>query len=288
MHGAENGLTEFLVAHLHGLTEGWILQQSLPEGGCRIGVATLEAPGLKVVGIAEVAVAVGEVVVPYGTCMQFATRAVGMHFLLIEIGTTLVAIGIQAEFGMDEIVDERCHVNIVGVAFHRVGIVVALNGQFHRVDKVLDIGKLLGLQILFLRIDARPDNLAGHDAIADAWNLRSEGGIVVVEGIDAQQIAACDVASSDVGLLQLAEGDTFPTPFDGFREDVDAAIVTIHIQFDHGGTRAPVTHVAPELEGQRVAKHRHVVVGRQQHPVAVGRHAQQTDIQLLAIFVARL
>lgn len=100
LHGAEHGLAQFLVTHLHGLTEGRILQEALPEGGGGVCVATLEAPRLDVVGVAEIAVAIGEIVVPYGPCMQLAARAVVVLFLLVEIGAALVAVGIQTEFGM--------------------------------------------------------------------------------------------------------------------------------------------------------------------------------------------
>ena len=49
-----------------------------------------------------------------------------------------------------------------------------------------------------------------------------------------------------------------------------------------------MAHVAPQLEGQGVTNSRHVVVGSQQHPVAVGRHTQQFGIQLLALLVNQL
>ena len=49
-----------------------------------------------------------------------------------------------------------------------------------------------------------------------------------------------------------------------------------------------MAHLAPHLEGHRVAQHRDVIVGSQQHPVAVGGHVQQGDILFLTVVVACL
>ena len=220
--------------------------------------------------------------------MHLPARAVFLLLLLVEIGTPLIAVGIQAQLAMDEIVHERGHIDVACIALLRIGKVVALNHSLHRVDIVLNIGHLLRLEILFLGIDTRPGDLAGHDALANARNLRREGGIIIVGGIDAEDIAARNVATIHVRLLELADVNTLCAPLDGFTEDVDAAVVTIQHQFHHPGTRTPVPHLAPELEGQRIAHHRHVVVRRQQHPVAVCRHPQQRHILLLAVCVACL
>ena len=155
-------------------------------------------------------------------------------------------------------------------------------------DQVIWLGKLLGLQVLFLRIDARPGNLARHDTVADARHLRLEGSIIFIISVDAQDIAACQVAALDVFLLQFTDVHPFCAPLDGFAEDIDTVVLTVHHQFHHRGARPPVSHLAPELEGQRVAQHRHIIIGCQQHPFAVGWHPQQGDIQFLARFVAGL
>ena len=201
MLGTEDGLSKFLIAHLDSLPEDGILQQPLPDGGRRLGVATLETPVLQLIRITEVAVAISEVVVPYGSGHQFATRTVLLLFLLVEIGTSLIAVGIQTEFGVDEIVDKRGHIDIAGIALLRVGEVGPLNHALHGVDIVLDIGHLLRLQTLFLGIDARPDDLTGHDAGTDSGHFRGEGGIIVVVGVDAENITASDVTTRDIRLL---------------------------------------------------------------------------------------
>ena len=188
---------------------------------------------------------------------------------------------------MDEVVDERRHVDIAGVAPLRVGEVVRLYDLLHRVHVALDVCHLLGRELLFLRVDARPSNLARHDAVADAGHLRGKCGVVLVVGVDAQQVAAGQVAPRRVALLQLGNVHAVSPALYGLREDVDAAIVAVHGQFHHLRAWSPVAHVAPQLEGQRVAHGRHVVVGRQQHPVAVGGHAQQRGVQFLALFVAQ-
>ena len=102
--GAEHGLAELLIAHLNGFPEGRVLQQALPESWRRLGVTTLIAPVLKLVGITETVVTISEIIVPHRSCMHLSTRAVLLEFLLVEIGASLVAVGIQAQFGMDEVV----------------------------------------------------------------------------------------------------------------------------------------------------------------------------------------
>ena len=63
-------------------------------------------PGIHVVGVAEVAVAVGQVVVPDGACEEFAGRSVLFVLFLIIIGAALESVGVEAEFGVDEIIYE--------------------------------------------------------------------------------------------------------------------------------------------------------------------------------------
>ena len=48
-----------------------------------------------------------------------------------------------------------------------------------------------------------------------------------------------------------------------------------------------MTHVAPQLECQRVAHSRHIAIGRQQHPVAVGRHTQQWGFHIPTLLIAQ-
>ena len=189
---------------------------------------------------------------------------------------------------MDEVVHERRHINVACIALLRIGKFVALNHSLHRVDIVLDIRHLLRLETLFLGIDTRPGNLAGHNARTHTRHFRREGSIIVVVCIDAEDIAARDVAPFHVRLLEFVDIHTLIPALDGFAEDIDTTIVAIQDHFHHLGTWTPVSHLAPKLEGQRVAHHRDVVVRCQQHPVAVGWHSQQGYILLLAIFVARL
>ena len=136
---AERPFAQLLVALLHGFSEVGVLQQALPEGGRGLGVAALKAPGINLVGIAEVAVAVGQIVVPHRAGHQLASRAVGVQLLFVEVGAALVAVGIQAELGMDEVVDERGHVDVACIAALRVGKVVSLYGLFYGVDKGFDV-----------------------------------------------------------------------------------------------------------------------------------------------------
>ena len=75
---AEHILAQLLIAGLHRLTEGGVLQQSLPHGWRWVVAGTLEAPSLKVVGIGKVAVAVGQVVIPNGSCHEFAASTILM------------------------------------------------------------------------------------------------------------------------------------------------------------------------------------------------------------------
>ena len=211
-----------------------------------------------------------------------------MLFLLIEIGAATVGVGIEAQLGMDEIIHERGDVDIAGVALHRVGKVIRLYHLLHGVHIVLYIGHLLGLQVFLLRIDARPDDLARHDAFANARHFRGEGGIILIEGVDAQQVSASQLASADVALFHLADVHAVLPPLDGFCQDVDASVLAVHGQLAHHRPRSPVPHVAPQLESQRVAQHRHVVIGSQQHPVAVSRQAQQAHVELMAVGIACL
>ena len=47
-------------------------------------------------------------------------------------------------------------------------------------------------------------------------------------------------------------------------------------------------HVTPQLKGQRITYHRHVVIWCQQYPLAVCRHTQQTHVKVIAVVIARL
>ena len=93
--------------------------------------------------------------------------------------------------------------------------------------------------------------------------------------------------NTDVYILEFVDVDTLLSALDGFREDVDAAVFAIEYQLDHLGPRCPVAHVAPQLECQRVAHHRDIVIGCQQYPVAVGGHVQQGDILFLAVVITQ-
>ena len=285
---AEHGLAERLVALLHGAAERGVLEQPLPHGRRGVVAGPFVAPGFGVVGIGEVAVAVGEVIVPHGAGDKLAAAAVTTLAVLVEVGAALIAVGVEAELGVDEIVHERGHVDVAGIAFHGVGKRVGLYHLFDGVHIALDIVELFGLELFLFRIDARPDDLAGHDAFADARDLGAERGVVVAEGVDAQQVAARQVAPAGVAGLHGADVHAFLAAFDGFAEDVDAAVVAIDGELAHHGARSPVAHVAPQLEGQRVAQHRDVVVGGEKHPVAVGGHAEQADGEGGAVVVARL
>ena len=48
-----------------------------------------------------------------------------------------------------------------------------------------------------------------------------------------------------------------------------------------------MSHFSPEVESQRVAHHRHVVVRAQQHPVAPCWHAQQAHFQFFPVSIPR-
>ena len=167
----EHTLAQRLVALLDGTTEGWVLQQPLPKGWCGAVAGALKAPRLEIVGVGEVAVAVGQVVVPHGTCHELAAAAVGVLLFLVEIGTALVAVSIDTEFGVDEVIDKRRYVDVARIACCGIGKVGRLYDLLDSIYIALYVGHLLGLQILFLGIDARPDDLAGHDAVAYAGDF---------------------------------------------------------------------------------------------------------------------
>ena len=117
---AEHILPQRLIAHLHRTAEDRILQQPLPKGWRRIVAGSLEAPSLQVVGVGIVRIAVGQVIVPYRACHELAARTVSTQLLLIEIGAALIAVGIEAQLGMNEIIDKRGYVDIAGIA--RLGV----------------------------------------------------------------------------------------------------------------------------------------------------------------------
>ena len=129
---------------------------------------------------------------------------------------------------MNKVVDERCDVDIAGIATLGVGKVVGLYHLFHCVNIAHDIVHLLRLQIFLLRINARPDDVARHDSLADARQFRGKGGIVLVGGVNAQEVAARHVAPCGVALFHLADVHAVLAPLDGFAENVDAAILAVH------------------------------------------------------------
>ena len=142
---AQNVLAQCLVALLHRLAEGWVLQQSLPHRGCGVVACSLEVPCLRIVGVGEVRVSVGQVIVPYGACHQLATRTIGVLLLLVEIGTAFVAVGIEAQLRVDKVVYERGHVDVTGITALGVSERGGLNYLLHRVHIVADIVELLWL-----------------------------------------------------------------------------------------------------------------------------------------------
>ena len=92
---AKHTLTQLLVALLHSLAIIRVLQQTLPQGWRRVIAAALVAPRLRLVGIGQIAVAVGIVVIPHRPSKKLTPTAVGLLFLLIEISTAPVGIGIK-------------------------------------------------------------------------------------------------------------------------------------------------------------------------------------------------
>ena len=118
---AQHVLPQCLVAHFHCLAESRVLQQSLPHGWSGIVAGTLEVPCFGVVGIGKVRIAIGQVVIPHRSCHQFSTCSILMLLLLVEIGTAFVAIGIEAQFGVDEIINERRYIDVAGISRLRVG-----------------------------------------------------------------------------------------------------------------------------------------------------------------------
>ena len=264
------------------------MQQTLPQGRCRLRVSSFEAPRFRVVGITEITVTISQIVIPHGACHQFATSAIGIEFFFVEIGTSFIPVRIEAQLGMNEIVNERGDINIACIAPLRISKVGRLDGLLHRIHKLLDVGELLGLQFFLLRIDARPCNLTRHDALSYTGNCRRKGRILFVVRIDAEDVATRHVAPFHITLFQFGNVHTLFAPLDGFRQDVDSPIFTIQSEFHHACARCPMAHVAPKLEGQRVADGRHIVIRGKQHPIAMGRHTQQWSIQLVAILIAQL
>ena len=171
----------------------------------------------------------------------------------------------------------------MGISPFRVSKIVRLNDLFHRIHITLDIVELLWLQVLFLRIDARPDDFTRHVTLANARHLRGEGGIVVVESINAQQVATRHITSIDITLFQLRDIHTVLTTLDSLGQNIDATIFAVESQFHHLCSWSPMPHVTPQLESQRITYCRHITIWCQQHPVTMGRHSQQGRIHLFTI-----
>ena len=183
--GAKHTPSQFLITLLHCTPKLGILQQTLPHGWRRVVATALVAPCLYVGGIGQAAIAQSVVVVPHRTGKELAARTVYTLLLFVEVGTAAVGIGIEAQLGMYEVVNERGHVDVAGIATLRVCKIVGLYDLLHSVHIILYVGHLLWLQILFLRVYARPNNFARHRTFAYAGQLRGEGGILVVESINA-------------------------------------------------------------------------------------------------------
>ena len=177
-------------------------------------VATFKAPCVYFIGVAEIAIAICKVVVPHRSCKEFSTCSSGILPFFVEIGTALETVGIKTQFGVDEVIDKRRHVNIFGIASLWVGKVIGLNGLLCFVNILLDIGQLLLLQILLLGIDARPRDLAGHDALTNARHFRGESGVVLIVGVDADDVASRQFRSLCVCLSEFGNFHAPFTPFD--------------------------------------------------------------------------
>ena len=121
---AQHAFAQGLVALLHRFSECGVLQQPLPKCGRGVIACPFEVPRLYIVGIGEVGVAVGQVVVPDRASDEFSARTVCVLLLLVEVGAALVAVGIEAQLCVDEIVYKRGHVNIAGIAALWVGKIV--------------------------------------------------------------------------------------------------------------------------------------------------------------------
>ena len=189
---------------------------------------------------------------------------------------------------MDEVINKRGHINVTGIPHLRVSKSFRLYHLLYGVHIVLDVVKLFWRQLFLLRVNARPDDLSGHVALANAWNFRGESGIIFIVGVDAQQVTTRHIKSRHAFLPYLRDIHTLFATLDGFREDVNATIFTVQRQFNHPCARPPMPHVTPQLECQRVAYCRHIAIGCQQHPVAVGRHTQQRCLHILTLLITQL
>ena len=189
---------------------------------------------------------------------------------------------------MDEVIDERGHVDVSGITRLGVGKVIGLDDLLDGVNVILYVSNLLGLKIFLLfRIDTRPDDLRREIPLTHTWHFRREGGIVIIGCVDAQQVATRQFTSTGVGLPHLVDVHTILASLDGFAENVYATIVTIKCHFHHPRARSPMPHIAPKLERQWVAYRRDIVIRAKKHPVTMGRHTHQFCFHLMTILVAK-
>ena len=124
---AQNALTQLFPARLDLIHKGLILSKTFPHGRGGVGLAALVDPGIDLIGIAEIAVSVSQVIVPHCSSMQLAAGAVRVLFLLVEICAALESVGIQAQLGMDKVIHKRLNAYILGVTLVGIGKIIALD-----------------------------------------------------------------------------------------------------------------------------------------------------------------
>ena len=88
-----------------------------------------------------------------------------------------------------------------------------------------------------------------------AHDFRLEGEVLLVEGIDTDDVAAGDIATADIFSLQFRDINAVLVSFDALAESIDAAVITVDNDLAHTSAWSPMVHFVPKGKGIDVAHH---------------------------------
>ena len=276
-----------------GLREARVSEKLLPPEGdglrfFHIYFVVVILPYIDVVAVCNV-VAVCDVIVPE-RCLPAVVQPLALSAcdaVFIQMCAQPVAVNVQRELRGEEIVDERCDVDVSSVSVVGVGVVCPGERRLHLEDGVVyafphlcrHLFQVVGVGAVILVVYIQAVVGVAEDV------LRVVGrGIVylLVVAVYLHMEVTGEVASVFTRIVQIEAVFPFAGPFG---EDEHAVIHTV----EHHLAESAVRHVCEErpgeFEGEHVAYHRLVGEWREEHPVVVFPHAEERDFRLLpAVF----
>ena len=192
----------------------------------------------------------------------------------MEEGAELVPVRVLAELVDDQHIGKGGGVDQVSVAFSfGIGIVVAEHGSFEAGYVILDVGFLLGLKVLHIRVVV----LVGHGVTG----LRLKFGFKafkVPQPIDLEDVASRHVISGDLSRLKFGNIQAVAVALDAFAQQVESPVIAVDHQFYKLPIGSVMSHLLKQAKRKRKADLGLVDVHGVQDPIFLGAHAKEIDV----------